>query len=186
MSSRAERLLPGLWQLRGTTSARWLRGDLLAGMTVAAYLVPQVMAYAEVAGLPAVAGLWAVVAPLTLYALLGTSRQLSVGPESSTALMTAAAVGALVASGNPTLRRDRCGPGHGGRRGLPARLGGPAWVPGHLVVPTGADRVHGRNRRLDDRQPARQDHRHPDERGRPLSPRCGGPRPISTRSTSPP
>ena len=73
----------------------WLRGDLLAGVTVAAYLVPQVMAYAEVAGLPAIAGLWAAVAPLVIYALLGSSRQLSVGPESSTALMTAAAVTVL-------------------------------------------------------------------------------------------
>jgi SulP family sulfate permease len=65
-------------------------------VTVAAYLVPQVMAYAEVAGLPAIAGLWAAVAPLVAYAILGSSRQLSVGPESSTALMTAAAVTALV------------------------------------------------------------------------------------------
>jgi MFS superfamily sulfate permease-like transporter len=65
--------------------------------TVAAYLVPQVMAYAEVAGLPAIAGLWAAVAPLIAYAILGSSRQLSVGPESSTALMTAATVSVLVA-----------------------------------------------------------------------------------------
>jgi sulfate permease, SulP family len=75
----------------------WLRGDLLAGVTVAAYLVPQVMAYAEVAGLPAITGLWAAVAPLVAYAIFGSSRQLSVGPESSTALMTAAAVTVLVA-----------------------------------------------------------------------------------------
>jgi sulfate permease, SulP family len=75
----------------------WLRGDLLAGVTVAAYLVPQVMAYAEVAGLPAIAGLWAAVAPLALYAILGSSRQLSVGPESSTALITATAVTVLIA-----------------------------------------------------------------------------------------
>ncbi len=73
----------------------WLRGDVLAGVTVAAYLVPQVMAYAGVAGLPPVAGLWAIMAPLALYALLGSSRQLSVGPESTTALMTAAAIGPL-------------------------------------------------------------------------------------------
>ena len=64
---------------------------------MAAYLVPQVMAYAEVAGLPPIAGLWAAVAPLIAYAFLGSSRQLSVGPESSTALMTAAAVIVLVA-----------------------------------------------------------------------------------------
>ncbi|HSE56067.1 MAG TPA: SulP family inorganic anion transporter, partial [Nocardioidaceae bacterium] len=78
----------------------WLRGDLLAGVTVAAYLVPQVMAYAEVAGLPAVVGLWACVGPLLVYAVLGSSRQLSVGPESTTALMTAAAIGAMGA-GDP-------------------------------------------------------------------------------------
>src|SRR6266540_4825793 len=58
------------------------------------------MAYAAVAGLPAVVGLWAVVASLPVYALLGSSRQLSVGPESTTALMTAAAVGPL-AAGDP-------------------------------------------------------------------------------------
>jgi SulP family sulfate permease len=76
----------------------WLRGDLLAGVTVTAYLVPQVMAYAEVAGLPAVVGIWASVGALVLYALLGSSPQLSVGPESTTALMTAAAIAPLAAS----------------------------------------------------------------------------------------
>ena len=90
------RYLPGISVLRGYQRG-WLRGDLLAGMTVAAYLVPQVMAYAEVAGLPPITGLWAAVAPLVTYAILGSSRQLSVGPESSTALMTATAVGVLVA-----------------------------------------------------------------------------------------
>lgn len=74
---------------------RWLRGDLLAGITVTAYLVPQVMAYAELAGLSAVSGLWAAIGALVAYALLGSSRQLSVGPESTTALMTAAALGSL-------------------------------------------------------------------------------------------
>ncbi|RSN24184.1 sodium-independent anion transporter [Streptomyces sp. WAC 05977] len=78
----------------------WLRGDLLAGVTVAAYLVPQVMAYAEVAGLPPEAGLWAVIGPLAVYAVLGSSKLLSVGPESTTALMTAVALGPL-AVGDP-------------------------------------------------------------------------------------
>jgi high affinity sulfate transporter 1 len=85
---------PGLVQVRGYRRS-WLRSDVLAGLTVAAYLVPQVMAYATVAGLPAVVGLWAAVAPLAIYALLGTSRQLSAGPESTTALMTATALGPL-------------------------------------------------------------------------------------------
>ncbi|TCN31150.1 high affinity sulfate transporter 1 [Kribbella orskensis] len=79
----------------------WLRTDVLAGVTVAAYLVPQVMAYAQVAGLPAVTGLWAALGPLLVYFLLGSSRLLSMGPESTTALMTAAAIGPL-AAGDPT------------------------------------------------------------------------------------
>jgi len=73
----------------------WLRGDLLAGVTVTAYLVPQVMAYAELAGLPAVTGLWAAIGALMVYAVLGSSQRLSVGPESTTALMTAAALGSV-------------------------------------------------------------------------------------------
>jgi sulfate permease, SulP family len=88
------RLLPGVALLRRYERS-WLRGDLLAGLTVAAYLVPQVMAYAELAGLPAVVGLWAILGPLLVYAVLGSSRQLSVGPESTTALMTAVAVGSI-------------------------------------------------------------------------------------------
>ncbi len=74
---------------------RWLRGDLIAGLSVAAYLVPQVMAYAQLAGLPAITGLWAAIGPLLVYAILGSSRQLSAGPESTTALMTATAIGAM-------------------------------------------------------------------------------------------
>jgi SulP family sulfate permease len=78
----------------------WLRGDLVAGVTVAAYLVPQVMAYAGVAGLPPVTGLWAALPALVIYALLGSSPSLSMGPEATTALMTAIAVGPL-AAGEP-------------------------------------------------------------------------------------
>ncbi|MFJ9535898.1 SulP family inorganic anion transporter [Streptomyces sp. NPDC101225] len=93
------RTAPGLAVLAGYRRS-WLRGDLLAGLTVAAYLVPQVMAYAGVAGLPPVAGLWAILPALALYAMLGSSPLLSVGPESTTALMTATVVGPLV-GGDP-------------------------------------------------------------------------------------
>ncbi|MFJ4692288.1 SulP family inorganic anion transporter [Streptomyces sp. NPDC088766] len=93
------RLLPGPGAVRGYRRA-WLKGDVLAGVTVAAYLVPQVMAYAGVAGLPPVAGLWAILPALALYAVFGSSRLLSVGPESTTALMTATVVGPL-AAGDP-------------------------------------------------------------------------------------
>ena len=90
--------VPGLLSLRHYDRG-WLRGDLLAGVTVAAYLIPQVMAYAQIAGLPPAAGLLAIVAPILVYAVLGSSRQLSVGPESTTALMTATAVAAVGVSG---------------------------------------------------------------------------------------
>jgi SulP family sulfate permease len=85
---------PGVTTLRHYERS-WLRSDVLAGVTVAAYLVPQVMAYAGVAGLPVAAGLWSAVVSLTVYAVLGSSRQLSVGPESSTALLSAVIVGPL-------------------------------------------------------------------------------------------
>ena len=98
-ASLPARLFPGFIVLR-RYQRKWLRGDVLAGVTVAAYLIPQVMAYAVVAGLPPVTGLWATLAPLAIYAVLGSSRTLSVGPESTTALMTAVAVGA-VAGGDP-------------------------------------------------------------------------------------
>jgi SulP family sulfate permease len=75
-------------------------------VTVSAYLIPQVMAYAEVAGLPAISGLWACAPALVVYALLGSSRQLSVGPESTTALMTAAGVGALAAAAGTERRAE--------------------------------------------------------------------------------
>ncbi|MER6357661.1 sulfate permease [Streptomyces sp. NPDC001634] len=93
------RLVPGVGALVNYRRS-WLKGDLLAGATVAAYLVPQVMAYAGVAGLPPVTGLWAILPALALYALFGSSRLLSVGPESTTALMTATVVGPL-AAGDP-------------------------------------------------------------------------------------
>ncbi|MEO3783883.1 sulfate permease [Actinocorallia sp. B10E7] len=78
----------------------WVHGDLMGGLTVTAYLVPQVMAYAAVAGLPPVTGLWAMLPALVAYALLGSSERLSVGPEATTALMTAVVVGPL-SGGDP-------------------------------------------------------------------------------------
>lgn len=98
-SRRVQAVLPGLAVLRRYDRG-WLRGDLVAGATVAAYLVPQVMAYATLAGLDPVTGLWAILVPLATYAFLGSSRQLSVGPESTTALFTVATIAPL-AAGDP-------------------------------------------------------------------------------------
>jgi len=76
-----------------------LAGDLTAGLTVAVMLVPQGMAYAMLAGLPPVVGLYAAVIPLFAYSLFGTSRQLAVGPVAMDSLLVATGVGAIAASG---------------------------------------------------------------------------------------
>ncbi|RIV39731.1 SulP family inorganic anion transporter [Micromonospora radicis] len=77
-----------------------LRHDLIAGLTVAVMLVPQSMAYAALAGMPPVTGLYAAIVPLVAYALLGSSGTLAVGPVAITALMTGAALAPL-AGGDP-------------------------------------------------------------------------------------
>ena len=74
---------------------RDLRGDAMAAITVTAYLIPQVMAYASLAGVPPQSGLAVIVVTMVIYALIGSSRLLSVGPESTTALMTAAVLAPL-------------------------------------------------------------------------------------------
>ena len=73
-----DRFLPGLAVLRSYQRS-WLRLDLIGGLTVGAMLVPQSMAYAELAGMPPEYGFFAVLVPLVVYALMGTSRHLGVG-----------------------------------------------------------------------------------------------------------
>jgi high affinity sulfate transporter 1 len=91
------RLLPGVVLLRRYRRA-WLRADLHAGLTVGAMLVPQCMAYAELAGMPPEAGFYAVLFALPVYAVVGTSRHLGVGPEPGTAILAATGVGAIAGS----------------------------------------------------------------------------------------
>lgn len=67
----------------------WLRGDLVGGLTAAAAVVPQAMAYAAIAGLPLTTGLYTALVPLVVYAVMGTSRPLSVTTTSTIALLTA-------------------------------------------------------------------------------------------------
>ena len=76
-----------------------LGGDLSAGLTVGIMLIPQGMAYAMIAGLPPVFGLYAALIPQVIYGILGTSRQLSVGPVAMDSLLVAAGLGALSLSG---------------------------------------------------------------------------------------
>jgi SulP family sulfate permease len=75
--------------------------DAMAAVIVTIMLIPQSLAYALLAGLPAEVGLYASVAPLILYGVFGTSRALSVGPVAVVSLMTAAAIGRVAAPGSP-------------------------------------------------------------------------------------
>ncbi len=74
---------------------KWLKGDISAGLTVGVMLIPQGMAYASIAGLPAVYGLYASIVPILIYAIFGTSRQLAVGPVAMVSLLTATAIGSF-------------------------------------------------------------------------------------------
>ncbi len=85
--------------LRGYRPA-WLRSDVLAGLTVWAVLVPESLAYATIAGVPPVVGLYAAVPALLLYAALGSSRHLVVGPMSATAALSAGTVATFAAGGS--------------------------------------------------------------------------------------
>jgi high affinity sulfate transporter 1 len=78
----------------------WLRADIMAGLAVWAMTVPQALAYAGIAGVPPVYGLYAVPLAMIAYAVFGTSRTLCVGPESAIAIISAVTVGAL-AVGDP-------------------------------------------------------------------------------------
>lgn len=77
-----------------------LRGDLVAGITTAVMLVPQGMAYAMLAGLPPIYGLYASLIPLAVYAIFGTSRQLAVGPVAMVSLLVAAGVSQIAEPGS--------------------------------------------------------------------------------------
>lgn len=82
---------PVFQSLQGYQS-KWLRPDLIAGLTVWAVMVPEALAYASIAGVPPVAGLYAALPALVLYALAGSSRHLIVGPMSATAALSAAII----------------------------------------------------------------------------------------------
>ena len=99
-SSQVERWVPGIHAVR-TYDRSWLRSDLVAGVVLAAILVPQGMAYAELAGLPPVTGLYTTIACLIGYAVFGPSRVLVLGPDSSISPLILAAIVPLVAGDDP-------------------------------------------------------------------------------------
>src|ERR1700751_5869569 len=93
-----QRLLPIVGWLPGYRRA-WLAPDFLAGLAVWAVMVPEGMAYAGIVGVPPIMGLYTLVPALLAYALLGTSRQLVVGPDNATGLISALSVGAVATQG---------------------------------------------------------------------------------------
>jgi len=94
-----ERYVPGVRVAR-TYERRWARPDAVAGLVLAAILVPQGMAYAELAGLPAVTGLYTTIACLVGYAIFGPSRVLVLGPDSSVSPLIFAAIAPLFVAGD--------------------------------------------------------------------------------------
>ncbi len=98
MNNRLTRFLPFLswWPLRGET----VRADLIAGITVSLVAIPQSLAYAQLAGVPAYYGLYAALIPTVIGALFGSSNQLSTGPVAMTSLLTAASIAPLAAHGS--------------------------------------------------------------------------------------
>ena len=74
----------------------WLRPDVMAGLTLAAFTIPEAIAYAELAGLPPQSGLYASIAAPIIYLLFGTSKQLVIGPTSAVSILVASALGDLV------------------------------------------------------------------------------------------
>ncbi|MBG6920295.1 SulP family inorganic anion transporter [Pseudomonas aeruginosa] len=93
------RWVPGLDSLLHYRRA-WFRPDVQAGLSVAAIQIPTAIAYAQIAGFPPQVGLYACILPMLIYALIGSSRQLMVGPDAATAAMVAAALTPL-AAGDP-------------------------------------------------------------------------------------
>ena len=100
MAPRWQRRVPLLGLLRAYPRDL-LRGDVAAGLTTAVMLIPQAMAYASLAGMPPITGLYASLVPVVVYGLLGTSGALAFGPVAIIALLTASTVGPL-SGGDPT------------------------------------------------------------------------------------
>ena len=93
-ATRWARWIPALGWLRSYQKG-WLRFDVVAGLSTSAVVIPKAMAYAAIAGLPLEVGLYTSLIPLVVYAVLGTSRPLSVTTSSTIAIMAVAIMGGL-------------------------------------------------------------------------------------------
>ena len=160
-------LVPGIGLVRSYQRG-WLAKDVVAGLVLSALLVPQGMAYAELAGLPPVTGLYTSILCLLGYAVFGPSRILVLGPDSSLGPMIAATIAPLALAGGD--------PGAGGRlasvlgaarrRGDDRRGPGPLRLRGGPALEADPDRLHERPGAHHHRRPAAQAPRLLGRRGR--------------------
>ncbi len=162
----------------GRSTGRCLSRDVVAGITLAALAIPEVMGYTKIAGTPVITGLYTILLPAVAFAVLGSSRHLVVGGDSATAAIMYAGIAGLGISGPPAADRrvarvrEPRSADHG--RPADARARREARLPGRLHLAHRARRLpHGR------RDPGR---------ARASSPGCSASRPprsASTRSAAP-
>ena len=146
--------VPG-WTVVSTYQRRWLPKDVVAGLVLSALLIPQGMAYAELAGLPPITGLYTSILCLLGYAVFGPSRVLVLGPDSRSGPMIAATVRRCWWRAGIRPRRSRwrrCW--RFGRRDHGRRRIGQVRFRCGLAVQTDADRLHERPGRHDNGRPA--------------------------------
>ncbi len=139
-----------------------LRFDVVAGLTAAAVVLPKAMAYATVAGLPVAVGLYTAFIPMVIYALLGTSRVLSVSSTTTLAILAGTQLGLAVPDGDPARLVD--GDSHAdraGRRNAGGRAAPETGVRRELHLDAGADRLQGGDRPRHRAGPGAEAARHP-------------------------
>ena len=153
---------PSMTPKTNVPDAPALRFDIVAGLTAAAVVLPKAMAYATVAGLPVAVGLYTSFVPMVIYALLGSSRVLSVSSTATLAILVGTQLGLVVPDGDPVKLVD--GDGHAGGPGR--RDAGPgeaaeAGVRGELHFRTGPDGLQGGHRPRDRAGPGAETPRNP-------------------------
>ena len=115
--------------------------DIVAGITLAALAIPEVMGYTKIAGMPVVTGLYTILIPMALFAIFGASRHLVVGADSATAAIMAAGLVGMAAIDITPVRRARRTAGDPHRRDRAAGPDRPTGIPGGLPVAHGPDRL---------------------------------------------
>src|SRR3954451_16370916 len=107
MKKLGRAFIPAITWLRDYDKS-WMRADVMAGLVAAAVVIPKAMAFATIAGLPVQVGLYTAFVPMVIYAVLGTSRPLSVSTTTTLAILAAAELGEVAPSGDATSLLAAC------------------------------------------------------------------------------